>query len=57
MKKVISKIAKVVKRKTTKKAVKQENVELESFVCAECNGRGLKDSETLCATCAGSGKA
>lgn len=29
---------------------------VEETVCAACNGTGLKDSEHLCGTCAGSGK-
>jgi len=39
------------KKKLVKKAVKKLLV-----VCPVCNGRGLKDSNTLCPVCNGSGK-
>jgi DnaJ-class molecular chaperone len=50
VKKAVKKVAaKVVKKK---KPVEKEVLE----TCPMCDGRGLKDANTLCTPCSGSGK-
>lgn len=41
-----------------KKVVEEVEVEavVEKVLCVDCNGRGLKDQDNLCASCEGHGK-
>lgn len=50
--KKVSAVKKTIKNVT--KAVKEVIAELS--LCVDCNGKGLKDSNTLCPLCAGRGK-
>jgi DnaJ-class molecular chaperone len=53
-KKIIAAVKKAVKKTVVKKKVKKEEVALTE--CAECTGRGLETSYTLCRYCHGSGR-
>lgn len=50
-KKIIQKVQTVTKKVTKKKV---EPV-IDVVICTACEGKGLKDAETLCTDCAGSG--
>ena len=50
----MTKIVNAIKKPVKKVAVVKE--EKEVTVCTDCNGTGLKDAQTICATCAGGGQ-
>lgn len=52
---IIENMKKVITKKEPKLAVKKEVKVKEVIPCAVCDGRGLKDRETLCLECEGSG--
>lgn len=50
------KAIKKIKKSEVEVSVPQDLDTTSIKVCVDCNGRGLKDANNLCTTCAGSGQ-